>query len=65
MILQSAGDNKLQVVKFIVDTFEVGLVEAKDLVDSAPCVLCEDLTQEEAETLADALRELGAEAEIQ
>lgn len=65
VILQSAGDNKLQVVKFIVDTFEVGLVEAKDLVDSAPCVLCEDLTQEEAETLADALRELGAEAEIQ
>ena len=53
------------VVKTLKELAEIDLKEAKDLVDSAPCVLYEDLSEEDAESVASVLREAGAEIEIQ
>ena len=63
VILMSAGVAKLQVVKAIVDTFGLGLAEAKDLVDSAPAPIIEHLSKE-ADNLKQTIEAAGAEVDL-
>lgn len=62
--LKSGGDAKLNVVKEIKNLLSLGLKEAKDLVDSAPAVLKEGISKEEAEALKTSLEEAGAQVEV-
>ena len=64
VILTSAGQAKLGVIKAVKDLLGLGLKEAKDLVDKAPAPLKEKVSKAEAEQLKDALEEAGAEVEI-
>jgi len=62
--LKNAGSQKLRVLKTIKEIFGLGLKEAKDVIDSAPCYLIKDISYEHAENLKYDLEELGAEIEI-
>ena len=64
VILKSAGQAKLQVVKAVKTELGLGLKEAKDLVDAAPSTVKEKASKAEAEALKAALEEAGAEVEI-
>ena len=64
VILTSAGQAKLQVIKAVKDLLALGLKEAKDLVDKAPAPLKEKISKAEAEQLKAALEEAGAEVEV-
>ncbi len=65
VVLQSFGDNKIQVIKAVRSETTLALKEAKDLVESAPATVKEALPKEEAEKCAETLREAGAEVEVQ
>ena len=58
--LKSGGDQKIQVIKIVKEVLNLGLKEAKDLVDSAPKVIKEGLKAEEADELKKKLEEAGA-----
>ena len=64
VMLKSAGAAKLKVVKEIKTLLGVGLKEAKELVDGAPCAVKEAATKDEAESLKAALEAVGAEVEL-
>ena len=65
VILKSAGQAKLGVVKAVKDITGLGLKEAKDLVDKAPdAVIKEKISKAEAEEIKSALEEAGAEVEV-
>lgn len=64
VILTSAGQAKLGVIKAVKDALGLGLKEAKDLVDKAPAPLKEKVSKAEAEQLKATLEEAGAEVEI-
>jgi len=64
VILKSAGQSKLAVVKLVKELTGLGLKEAKDLVDGAPKPLKEGVSREEAEALKSQLTEAGAEVEV-
>ena len=65
VILKSAGQAKLGVVKAVKDITALGLKEAKDLVDKAPDAgVKEKVSKAEAEQIKAALEEAGAEVEI-
>lgn len=64
VILSSGGAQKLKVVKEVKTLLNLGLKEAKDLVDGAPQTLKEKVSKEEAEQLKKALEEVGAEIQI-
>ncbi|MFG6385210.1 50S ribosomal protein L7/L12 [uncultured Muribaculum sp.] len=64
VVLKSAGANKLQVVKKVKDVANLGLKEAKEMVDNVPSVVKEGATKEEAENLKKELEEVGAEVEL-
>ena len=64
VILTSAGQAKLQVIKVVKEALGLGLKEAKDLVDGAPKAVKEKVSKAEAEQLKAALEEQGAEVEI-
>jgi large subunit ribosomal protein L7/L12 len=64
VILKSAGQAKLAVVKLVKELTSLGLKEAKDLVDAAPKALKEGVTKDEANALKQQLEEAGAEVEI-
>lgn len=64
VILLSAGDKKIQVIKVVRELTGLGLKEAKDLVDGAPKPLKSGVTKEEAETIKAKLEEQGAKVEI-
>ena len=65
VILTSAGQAKLQVVRAVKGATGLGLEEAKEMVDKAPdAVLKEKVSKAEAEALKAALEEAGAEVEI-
>ncbi|MCX7955108.1 MAG: 50S ribosomal protein L7/L12 [Bacteroidales bacterium] len=64
VILKSAGQAKLQVVKLVKELTGLGLKEAKDLVDQAPKAIKEKISKSEAEELKAKLEEAGAEVEI-
>ena len=64
VVIQSAGPQKLQVIKVARELTGLGLKEAKDLVDNAPKVLKEKVSKQEAETLKAKLTDVGAVVEI-
>ena len=64
VILKSAGQAKLNVIKVVKSELGLGLKEAKDMVDGAPATVKEKISKAEAEALKAALEEAGAEVEI-
>ena len=60
VILESAGDKKIQVIKVVRELTSLGLKEAKDLVDGAPKALLEKVTKEAAEKAEESLKAVGA-----
>ena len=64
VILTSAGQAKLQVIKVVKEALGLGLKEAKDLVDGAPKAVMEKVSKAEAEQLKATLEEAGAEVEV-
>ena len=64
VVLTSAGQAKLQVIKAVKENAGLGLKEAKELVDKAPVAIKEKVSKAEAEALKAALEEAGAEVEI-
>jgi large subunit ribosomal protein L7/L12 len=65
VILKSAGEQKINVIKVVKEATGLGLKEAKDLVDGAPKPVKQGVKKEEAEELKKKLEEVGAVAEIQ
>ena len=64
VILKSAGQAKLAVVKLDKELTSLGLKEAKELVDAAPKAIKEGVSKDEANALMSQLKEAGAEVEI-
>jgi large subunit ribosomal protein L7/L12 len=64
IVLTGAGDKKIQVIKVVRAITNLGLKEAKDLVDSAPKPVKEGVAREEAEAIKAQLEEAGATVEI-
>ena len=65
VILASAGDKKIQVIKEVRALTNLGLKEAKDLVDGAPKTVLERVAKEDADKAKAALEGAGATVEIQ
>jgi large subunit ribosomal protein L7/L12 len=64
VILASAGEKKIQVIKVVRELTGLGLKEAKDLVDGAPKPVKEGIAKAEAESIKAKLEEQGAKVEI-
>ncbi len=64
VILASAGDAKMKVIKAVKDLTGLGLKDAKALVDEAPKAIKEGASKEEAEELKSKLEEVGATIEL-
>ena len=64
VVLSSAGDQKIKVIKVVRDATGLGLKEAKDLVDGAPKTIKEGVSKEEAEELKAKFEEAGATVEL-
>ena len=64
VILESAGDNKIPVIKEVRALTNLGLKEAKDLVDGAPQTVIENASKEDAEKAKAALEGAGATVEL-
>ena len=65
IVLKEAGAEKIAVIKAVRAITEMGLKEAKDLVDSAPQTIKEEVTKEEAEEMKKQLEEAGATVELE
>lgn len=65
VILTSAGSNKINVIKAVREVTNLGLKEAKDLVESVPKPIKEGVSKEEAEAIKKKFVEAGATVEIQ
>lgn len=64
VILASIGENKVGVIKAVRGATDLGLKEAKALVESAPAAIKEAVSKDEAEALKKSLEEAGAKVEI-
>ena len=64
VVLQAAGDKKIQVIKEVRALTSLGLKEAKELVDSAPKAVLEGANKEDAEKAKAQLEEAGATVEL-
>lgn len=64
VMLTSAGDKKIQVIKVVRELTSLGLKEAKDLVDGAPAKVKEGVSKAEADAAKAKLEEVGATIEI-
>jgi large subunit ribosomal protein L7/L12 len=64
VILTSAGDKKIQVIKEVRALTSLGLKEAKDLVDSAPKPVLEHVPKEQAEAAKEKLEAAGGSVEV-
>jgi len=62
--LKDAGGNKIGVIKAVREVTNLGLKEAKDLVDGAPKVVKEGVSKADADTIKKKLEEAGAKVEI-
>jgi large subunit ribosomal protein L7/L12 len=62
--LTSAGDKKINVIKVVREVTNLGLKEAKDLVDGAPKLVKEGLTKDEAAAMKKKFEEVGATVEV-
>ena len=63
-VLTEVGPNKIPVIKVVRELTQLGLKEAKDLVDAAPKPIKEGVARDEAEKIKAALEEQGAMVEI-
>jgi large subunit ribosomal protein L7/L12 len=64
VVLTSAGDKKIQVIKVVREITGLGLKEAKAVVDEAPKAVKQGISKDEAETLKKKLEEVGAVVEV-
>jgi large subunit ribosomal protein L7/L12 len=64
VVLNAAGDKKIQVIKVVRELTSLGLKEAKDLVDGAPKPVLEKANKEDAEKAKAKLEEAGASVEL-
>jgi len=64
VVLSSAGDKKIQVIKVIRELTGLGLKEAKAVADEAPAPVKEGVAKEEADTMKAKLEEAGATVEV-
>jgi large subunit ribosomal protein L7/L12 len=64
VVLTGAGDKKIQVIKEVRSLTNLGLKDAKDLVDGAPANVLEGATKEDAEKAKEALEAAGASIEL-
>lgn len=64
VVLASAGDKKIQVIKAVREVTDLGLKEAKDLVDGAPKPLKQGLTKAQAEEIKKKFEDVGATVEL-
>lgn len=64
VVLASAGESKIPVMKVVKEALGLGLKEAKDLVDGAPATLKEGVKKEEAEAMKKAIEEAGGKVEL-
>lgn len=62
--LTSSGDNKIAVIKVVKEITQIGLKEAKDLVDAAPKILKEGVKKAEAEVMKKKLEQAGAKVTL-
>ncbi len=65
VVLKDAGATKIAVIKAVREATGLGLKEAKEVVDSAPKTVKENMPKEEAEKLVEALKAAGATAEME
>lgn len=64
VVLASAGDKKIEVIKEVRAITNLGLKEAKDLVDGAPKTVKESVSKDEANKIKEQLEKAGAKVEI-
>lgn len=64
VMLNAAGDKKIQVIKVVRELTTLGLKEAKELVESAPVAVKEGVAKDEAESMKSKLEEVGAQVGI-
>ena len=64
VVLQSAGQTKINVIKAVRSITDLGLKEAKEFVDSAPKTLKEGVSEAEANEIKTKLEEAGAEVDL-
>ena len=64
VILEAAGDKKIQVIKEVRTLTSLGLKEAKDLVEAAPKAVLEKVTKEQADKAREALEGAGAKVTV-
>lgn len=62
--LAAAGDQKIAVIKVVKEALALGLKEAKDLVDSAPALLKDNMKKEDAEALKKQIETAGGKVEL-
>ena len=65
VVLKSAGEKKINVIKVVREITNLGLKEAKDLVDGAPKPVKEGLSKADAEAMKKKFEEVGAQIELQ
>ena len=64
VMLNSIGDKKINVIKAVREVTSLGLKEAKELVESAPCAVKESVNKDEAEEIKKKFEAAGAQVEI-
>jgi len=64
VVLKSAGEKKINVIKAVREVTSLGLKEAKDLVEGAPATVKEGISKDEAEAVKKKFEEAGATVEI-
>jgi len=64
VMLNAAGDKKIQVIKVVRELTSLGLKEAKDLVDGAPAKVLEGVSKDDANKAIEKLQEVGAQVEV-
>ena len=64
VVLNDAGDKKINVIKAVREVTSLGLKEAKDLVESAPATIKEGVNKDEAESIKKKFEEAGATVEV-
>ena len=64
VVLEAAGDKKIQVIKEVRGITSLGLKEAKDLVDGAPATVKDGLSKEDAAKMKEKLEAAGAAVEV-
>lgn len=64
VVLTAVGDKKIQVIKVVRSVTNLGLKEAKDLVEAAPTKVKEGISKEDADNIKAQLEEVGAAVEV-